>query len=345
MGKSKELPYPVHSTRVLKACGDLVSVDGWGPLRKHPDWNGNTYYIVFIDHYSGNSFLYLYSSPSQVASIVVEFLTEVETFLGHPVKVLRSDGEGGYISKKVKNYCSEKGIRLERTLPDAHQQNGMSEGFNAHCLATIRTMLIQAQLGSDLWGEAALNYSYTKNKLPTSGHEECPDTLWYGKKPNISHMRSFGEKCFAHVMPKNQQSKIDPRAYAAIFLGYDLHTKAYRLMDPQTHSLFLSRSVQFLPKYEWPDPTTIGRFGNGIDDFSSVIDQFVSTKMVPVSKQVTQSKTISATSTHLSNRFEVLANDPLSDEDSDEEDYSFVHIDETLDDSISLADTDYLSGT
>ena len=122
MGKSKELPYPPRSERLLRQCGDLISVDGWGPLRDHPDWNGNTHYLVFIDHYSGKSFLCLYSSPSQVASIVVEFLAEVETFLGRPVKFLRSDGEGGFVSKKVKSHCRSKGIHLELSLPEAHQR-------------------------------------------------------------------------------------------------------------------------------------------------------------------------------------------------------------------------------
>ena len=275
MGKSKEHPYPSKSERILKACGDLFSVDGFGPLTKHPDWNGNKHYLVFIDHYSGKSFMFLYSSPNQVSSIVISFLREVETFLGHPIKTLRSDGEGGYISRQVQEYCREKGIKTEVTLSGAHQQNGMSEGFNTHCLAAVRTMLIQAQVGADLWGEAALNYNYTRNKLPTVGRKECPDTIWYGKKPNISHLRSFGEKCFAHVMPKKRHSKIDPRAYSAIFLGYDLQTKAYRLMDPKTHSLFLSRSVQFYPKYEWPDPTDISRFGDGIQEFTAVIDSFL----------------------------------------------------------------------
>ncbi len=60
--------------------------------------------------------------------------------------------------------------------------------------------------------------------------------------------------------------KIDPRAYAAIFLGYDLKTKAYRLLDPQTNSLFLSQSVRFYPDYSLPDPTIISRFGDDLEE-------------------------------------------------------------------------------
>ena len=155
---------------------------------------------------------------------------------------------------------------MESTLTDAHQQNGMSENFNLHCLDTVRTMMTQSQLAPELWVETVLNYSYTRNKLPTKGRDQVPDTIWYGKKVDVSHLRAFGEQCFAHLMPVHQDTKIDPRAYAAIFLGYDLNTKAYRLLDPRTKSLFLSRSVRFYPDYSWPDPTTISRFGDDKED-------------------------------------------------------------------------------
>jgi hypothetical protein len=61
-------------------------------------------------------------------------------------------------------------------------------------------------------------------------------------------------------LPKDQDSKIDPRAYAAVFLGYDLQKKAYRLLDKKTNSMFLSRSVQFLKHMEWPVVTELSRF-------------------------------------------------------------------------------------
>ena len=274
MGKSKNRSYPRKSKRHLESVGDLVSVDGFGPL-KQEDWNGNKYYMVFIDHFSGKSFMYLYSTPSRVAQLVVAFLTEVEIWIGRPIKVLRSDKEGGYVSKLVKAHCQRVGTKLEYTLTDAHQQNGMSEGFNLHCLDTVRTMMAQSQLGEELWGEACMNYNYTRNKLPTVGRSKSPDEIWYKQKPDVHHLRMFGEECFAHVIPKDRDSKLSPRATKAIFLGYDLQTKAYRLMDPSSNSMFLSRSVEFIPNFQWPS-TKESRFGHELDE-KSVVKEKVST--------------------------------------------------------------------
>ena len=118
----------------MKERGDIISVDGWGPIR-HQDWNGNRYYIN----------LFLYQSPSQVKHIVVDFLKEIQTFLGNPIKIFRHDPEEGYMSKMVTEFCKSVGTRVEVSLADSHKQMGMNEGFNTHCLETVRTMLGAAQ--------------------------------------------------------------------------------------------------------------------------------------------------------------------------------------------------------
>jgi hypothetical protein len=111
-GKVKAKIIPEENRAYSKKTGDLISADGWGPLR-YPDWNGNTHYLVFIDHYSKKSFKFLYASPAQVSDITVNFLKGVATFLGRPVKTFRADKEGGYVSNKVKNYCKSVGTRIE----------------------------------------------------------------------------------------------------------------------------------------------------------------------------------------------------------------------------------------
>ena len=303
MGKSKQSSYPNRSLRAIEAAGDVISVDGFGPV-KDADWNGNRYYLAFVDHFTGKSFLFLYRSPAEVAQIVVDFMREAQTYLGRPIKVLRSDKEGGYVSTKVSEYCRSVGTRQEFTLTDAHEQNGVSESFNLHCLDAVRTMLVQSGLGEDLWGEACMHYNYTRNKLPTTGRSLSPDELWYKKKPDVSHLRPFGEPCFAHLMPKDQITKIFPRATRALLVGYDLNTKAYRLLDPDSHSLFLSRSVQFLPDYAWPEPKGMSRFGDMERDAENVVT--IEKRLEPISS---------------SNRF-----DPLSGDDSPGEEMDNVSL-------------------
>ena len=70
----------------------------------------------------------------------------VEREKGKPLKCLRSDNEGEYKSNEFKSYCSEKGIRHEKTIPGTSQQNGVAERMNCTIIKKIICMLRMANL-------------------------------------------------------------------------------------------------------------------------------------------------------------------------------------------------------
>ena len=70
----------------------------------------------------------------------------VEREKGKPLKCLRSDNGGEYASNEFKSYCSEKGIRHEKTVPGIPQQNGVAERMNCIIVEKIRCMLKMANL-------------------------------------------------------------------------------------------------------------------------------------------------------------------------------------------------------
>ena len=54
----------------------------------------------------------------------------------------------------------------------------------------------------------------------------------------------FGCETYA-LTPKNQRSKLDPRSMKCIFVGYDDAMKGYRLWDPTSHKIVISKDVIF----------------------------------------------------------------------------------------------------
>ncbi|KAF7119794.1 hypothetical protein RHSIM_Rhsim13G0158900 [Rhododendron simsii] len=54
------------------------------------------------------------------------------------------------------------------------------------------------------------------------------------KKPNISHFRAFGCKCFVHNNDKDDLGKFDARSDEGIFVGYSTSSKAYRVFNKRT---------------------------------------------------------------------------------------------------------------
>ena len=68
--------------------------------------------------------------------------------------------------------------------------------------------------------------------------------VWKGYKPNVNNLSIFGCSAYAHI-PKDERSKMDPKAKKSIFLGYGIGVKEYRLFDTDTSKVFHSRDVIF----------------------------------------------------------------------------------------------------
>ncbi|KIK35815.1 hypothetical protein CY34DRAFT_95436, partial [Suillus luteus UH-Slu-Lm8-n1] len=49
-------------------------------------------------------------------------------------------------------------------------------------------------------------------------------------KPDLSHIRMWGARCFARV-PTELQVKLGPHSHPVYFMGYPDGTKGYRLRD------------------------------------------------------------------------------------------------------------------
>lgn len=69
-----------------------------------------------------------------------------------------------------------------------------------------------------------------------------PFEALYGTKPNLKYLCVLGYKCFVHI-PKPLRSKFDAKAFQAIFVGYDAHTKDYCYYNVVWHWIIINRDV------------------------------------------------------------------------------------------------------
>src|SRR3954463_3240498 len=77
---------------------ELIHMDICGPFPK-ASWNGQQYFISFIDDYSRYVYLYLIHEKSQSLDMFKHFKAEVENQLGKKIKAVRSDRGGEYYGR------------------------------------------------------------------------------------------------------------------------------------------------------------------------------------------------------------------------------------------------------
>ena len=90
-----------------------------------------------------------------------------------------------------------------------------------------------------------LNHTPTKALMGKMSFE-----VWYGRKPNISFLWTFG--CVGHIRKmKPILTKLEDRSTPMVFSGYAEGTKAYRLYDQRGDKVLVSRDVVFDEKAAW----------------------------------------------------------------------------------------------
>lgn len=71
--------------------------------------------------------------------------------------------------------------------------------------------------------------------------------LWVEKKPNLKHLRIFGAEAYVNI-PKQFATKFDVRAKKMILVGYEGNTSNYRVYDPVSRKMSVSRDVVFFER-------------------------------------------------------------------------------------------------
>ena len=92
---------------------------------------------------------------------------------------------------------------------------------------------------------------YLLNRLPTRAMgSRTPYEAWCGKIPHLGHLKVFG--CRANVRPAVPHlKKLDDRSKPMVYLGVEEGSKAYRLYDPNTRRIVVSRDVIFEEDVPW----------------------------------------------------------------------------------------------
>ena len=115
--------------------------------------------------------------------------------------------------------------------------------MNRTLLEKVRCMLSNPGLGKQLWVEAVMYVSHLINRLPSSAlNGKKPLELWFGKPANdYDTLRVFSSTAYYHV----KESKLDPRAKKALFMGVTQGVKGYRLWCLSSKKIISSRDVTF----------------------------------------------------------------------------------------------------
>ena len=168
---------------------------------------------------------------------------------------MKSDNGGEYDNSQFKEFCSENGIRMIKTVPGTPEQNGVAERMNRTLNERARCMRIQSRLPKVFWADAISTVAYLINRGPLVplGYQ-LPEEVWSGNEINLSHLKVFC--CVSYILlNSNSRDKLDPKAKRCYFIGYGSDMYGYMFWDDQNKKIIKSRNVTFNENMFYKDKT------------------------------------------------------------------------------------------
>lgn len=180
-----------------------------------------------------------------------QFKCGVEKESGLSVKCLRTDRGGEFTSSEFNEFCKDNGVKRQLTTAYTPQQNGVAERKNRTVMNMVRSMLVEKSVPKSFWPEAVTWAFYILNRCPTSSVKDLtPEEAWSGVKPSVGHLRVFG--CIAHAhIPDAQRTKLEDKSHGCVLFGTSTESKGYKLYDPVSKKMTVSRDVVFEEDKKW----------------------------------------------------------------------------------------------
>lgn len=204
-------------------------MDLFGPTRTI-SLGGKHYALVIVDDYSRYSWVMFLAHKNDAFPAFTKLCRKVQNEKGFLISSIRSDHGREIDNSEFELFCDEHGIDHNFSAPRTPQQNGVVERKNRTLEDMARTMLCDKNLPRYFWAEAVNTACYVMNRVMIRPILKItPYELWKGRKPNISHFRTFGCKCFVHNNDKDDLGKFDAKSDEGIFHGYSTSSKAYKI--------------------------------------------------------------------------------------------------------------------
>nr|GEX69133.1 ribonuclease H-like domain-containing protein [Tanacetum cinerariifolium] len=124
---------------------------------------------------------------------------------------VRYDNGTEFVNNNTNELFSGLSIVHQTSCAYTPQQNEVAERKHTHLLNMARILLFQSGLPLNIWTKCILTAAYLINRLPSFVlNGKSPFELVYGLKPKLSHLRSFGCRCYSYVL--NNSDKFSARS-------------------------------------------------------------------------------------------------------------------------------------
>jgi hypothetical protein len=237
--------------------------------------DGSRYIIMATDDFSRYRKVGFAKTKPEGAKITMNLIREFAGEAGSYAEWIRCDNGTDINVGDIRDWCHPHGVKVDSSPANSPAQNGVAERSFRTIMTKARSAMTDMAIPQTFWNwifEAAVHVTnITASKA--NNNSVTPYEAYWGTirpaaqqprfrvtgatnhdplsvpsdKPDISHLRILGTKCFVNNnLPQaaGGKRKTEPNALAGILVGY-VGTRLYKVWVPGKKRLMISRDVVF----------------------------------------------------------------------------------------------------
>lgn len=178
--KQTRLPFKTERMRTSKVL-QIPHSDVCGPLDVDTH-NGKRYFQTVLNDFSHFCVAFLLSNKGELAQCLKNYVQAVENQFDQNICTIKCDNEGEHRGKNFRQWCLGKG----RVLCTLHSSiKWCSKKVEHDASNGTRSLILDAELPKEMWGEDVQTSAYILNRTPTETVKNTPVEIWIGRKPTV----------------------------------------------------------------------------------------------------------------------------------------------------------------
>jgi len=175
-------------------------------------------------------------------------------FPGQRTAILRSDSASEYIYGALQTRLNIEGIASDPSMPYTPEQDGRSERYIKSVLTKSRCTFVEKKIPYDEWPYVVQLAVHILNHSPTRSNPQykTPYELFYGRQPDVSHLRTPGSIVYCHIdKQKRVEKRFGARAVVRVLIG--LENNGIVAMNPLDRKILKTCNFQANENLGWND--------------------------------------------------------------------------------------------
>jgi len=205
-------------------------------------------FMLLVDYATNWVHAELVKSKAEHTRVLQDFKIRFVMRYNHTWKVLQSDSESIFKSKRVRQWLAKNEIRLQLSTPYQHWQNGQVEVYVRIVMDKSRTLMLVYNTPIKFWGYAVNYACYMLNRTPNSNTNISAYQALTNTTPDLSNAVPFYAPGVYHLTSDERKDPWSPKARPCRMLGYaDEYLRAYYILNVETGRVIVRENCVFDP--------------------------------------------------------------------------------------------------